>query len=139
MRMLTDDDLDALADRLAPRMAALLADIPQTSTASATVPAETLVDAKTVAAALQLDLKTVYRRREELGGRHVGRSVRFDLAKALAGPSAEDVSRSRSERPQPTSTPATPRRRRSRKAPSTARHCQLLPVGRAEDRETIER
>ncbi len=133
--MLSDTQLDALADRLAPRLAALLDEARCAATTPTSMPpAGTLVDAKVVAAALAIDRKTVYRRKHELGGVQVGSRWRFDLAKALAGAAAEVAHRSPSERSEPSSKPATPRRRRTRKGSATTGHCQLLPVGRVSDR-----
>jgi hypothetical protein len=69
---------DVLADRVAARVADLLAaDVPQ--------PAPALVDAVTVAKALDLTAQTVRRHAEALGGRRVGRGPwRFHLETALA-------------------------------------------------------
>jgi hypothetical protein len=133
---LTDADLDALADRVAARLARLLEIAPDEATAAVSEQpaADALVDAQTVAAALGVDRKTVYRRRAELGGVKVGGAVRFDLVKALAGSVAARGDRSSSERSEPAAAPAASRRGRPRKRAVSSTHCQLLPVGRVEDR-----
>src|ERR1700677_3151417 len=117
------DDIAQLAKLLAVELREV-ADAPQASTVE-------LVDAKTVAKALHLDRKTVYRRWSDLGGVKVAGSVRFDLAKALAGGADEHRDRSPSERSEVASKPAPPRRKRPQQRAATRPDCQLLPIGRA--------
>jgi len=117
---------DASVERVARRVVELL-DERKPATAE-------LVDARTVAAVTGLDLKTVYRRKAHLGAVKVGRALRFDLAKALAGASVQEGDRYASERSDAPSGPAKPRRKRQRKRAATPSHCQLLPVGRVGDR-----
>jgi hypothetical protein len=86
-----------------------------------------LVDARTVAQALDVNLKSIYRHADKLGGVRVGRRLRFDLNRALRSwPSNED-DRCHSEKSQP---PRSPVDKRSSSARQGTPDDTLLPVGR---------
>ena len=115
--------VNAIAERVADRLRAA-------DDASLSLRLPRLVDARTVAEAIGVDLKTVYRHADELGAVRVGRRLRFDLDRALRSWSNGESDRCPSERSQPLQTP-TPKRTSDtcQRSPDTA-HCQLLPVGR---------
>lgn len=89
-----------------------------------------LVDARTVARALGVSDKSVYRHAAELGAVRIGRRLRFDLARALASWPAGEDDRSHSDRSQPTRSSVKKPVSGTRHTPQKASHCQLLPVGR---------
>ena len=93
-----------------------------------------LVDARTAAQALSVDIKTVYRHKHELGGIKVGAAWRFDLDRARAALAEGVTDRESSERSEPSKSAATTTRKRRRRRTSKAPDCQLLPVGRVETR-----
>ncbi len=97
---LDHDDIDALADALAPRLAELLRED--------TPPPGAMIDAKTKAAQLAMSLDDIYRQAPTLGGIKIGARWRFP---------AEPPK-------QPQTTPATPRIRH-RKPHATV---PLLPI-----------
>jgi hypothetical protein len=118
--VLTDAQLDQLAEGIADRLR--IADI--------SLPSRELVDARTVAQTLDVDVKSVYRHSTELGAVRVGRRLRFDLDRALRSWPSGESDRCPSERSQPPETSApTPTPGARQRPPGTA-HCQLLPVGR---------
>jgi hypothetical protein len=88
------------------------------------------VDARTVAHALDLDLKSIYRHADQLGAVRVGRRLRFDLDRALRSWSSGEGDRCPSEGSQPLETPAPKPTPDSRQRLPGATHCRLLPVGR---------
>ncbi len=112
--------VDAIAERVAERL--------RPAEASPR-PAE-LVDARTVAQALGVSDKSVYRHAAELGAVRVGRRLRFDIARALASWPAGEGDRFPSERSQPPRSPAKKPTSSNRQGSSDAAHCRLLPVGR---------
>jgi hypothetical protein len=126
--------------RLAPDQLAELAELVAAELRGGEVvgaPQRQLVDARTAAGRLGVDLKTVYRRADELGAVRVGRALRFDLervGKVLATAPADGGDRPVSERPQPAEPRTATRRRRSRRPARKGTDCQLLPIGRVEDR-----
>lgn len=130
---LSDAQLERLADLVADRLRSAADPTP----APVPVPARRFVSVAELADMLGVDRKTIYRNAVELGGRRVTKSAkspwRFDVDQALAATITEG-DRSRSERPQVPSTPAKPRRKRAHKSPAKDRHCQLLPIGRVQDR-----
>jgi hypothetical protein len=118
---LAEHQLDAIADRVAARLAKLL---PGDENASAAGP---LVDAATVAAALGVSRETVYTHAGELGGVRIGNGsrgrLRFDLRRALtAWTSCSE--RKGSPTPKPPQTKASRRGRRRPKGSGV----DLLPI-----------
>lgn len=118
--VLTDTQLDQLAEGVADRLR--IADIP--------LPSRELVDAHTVAQALDVDVKSVYRHSAELGAVRIGRRLRFDLDRALRCWSNGESDRRPSERSQPAKVPAPKPSPGTGQRSSGTSHCQLLPVGR---------
>jgi hypothetical protein len=112
-----------LVDAIAERVAELLR--PESSR-----PSVKLVDAQTVARALGVSDKSVYRHAAELGAVRVGRRLRFDLERALASWPVGKDDRSYSEKSQPPQSPTRTRGSDSRQALPETAHCRLLPVGR---------
>ncbi len=93
-------------------------------------PERRLVDAQTVARALDVDVKSIYRHSAELGALRVGRRLRFDLDRALRNWPSDESDRCPSERSQPLQIPAPKQTSGTDQwSPGTA-HCHLLPVGR---------
>jgi hypothetical protein len=114
---------DAIAERLAERLSIADEDRPQPCSPQ-------LADARTVAQALGVDIKTVYRHAGGLGAIRVGRRLRFDLDRALRSWSSGEGDRCPSEKSQASKAPAPkPTLNTSQQSPNAA-HCQLLPVGR---------
>jgi DNA-binding IclR family transcriptional regulator len=107
-------DLDALAERVAERVAELLDQDPPG-----------LVDAATVARVLGVSRETVYDHADRLGARRLGSGarprLRFDLERALAA-WAQRPSR------QPELAAPPQRRRRRRSTETTAAGVPLLPI-----------
>jgi hypothetical protein len=101
------DDLDALAEKVAERLAVFIPDL----VAAAHV--ARMVDAKECARELRVSRDYVYDHRAELGGEKVAGIIRFDLERARAAFAAS---------PSPVSS-APPRRRRTGR-----RARELLPV-----------
>jgi len=118
--VLTDAQLDQLAEGIANRL----------RTAEISLPSRGLVDAHTVAQALDVDVKSVYRHSAELGAVRVGRRLRFDLDRALRSWSNGESDRCPSEKSQPRQFPVEQRPSRTRQRSPDDTHCQLLPVGR---------
>lgn len=112
--------VDAIADRVAERLR---------PAAASPRPAE-LVDARTVAQALGVSDKSVYRHAAALGAVRVGRRLRFDLVRALASWPAGEDDRFPSGGSQPPRSPAKKPTSSGRRESSDAAHCRLLPVGR---------
>lgn len=117
---LSDAQLDRIAERVAEHL----------RPSEVSGPPAGLVDAPTVAQALGVSVKSIYRHAAELGAVRVGRRLRFDLARALAiWPNGED-DRCPSERSQPPRSPAKTPTSGARQTPLPTAHCRLLPVGR---------
>jgi hypothetical protein len=119
--VLTDAQLDALADRIAERLRAI-DDAPCPSEA------RRLVDALTVAQAIGVSRDCVYAHAEQLGGHRVGNGprgrLRFDLGQALAAWTACSTGRASEPPGSPPSAGAPDVRRHSRKGSARS----LLPM-----------
>ena len=126
--MLTAGDIDALADALTIRLVPQVVELLRQPTESQR-PAE-LVDARTIAVALGVSVKSVYRHAEDLGAVRVGRRLRFDFDQARRSWLTEQDDRCPSERSQPLLTPAPKRTLDTGQRPTDTAHCRLLPVGR---------
>ncbi|MHC4769692.1 MAG: helix-turn-helix domain-containing protein [Planctomycetota bacterium] len=72
-----EDSLAALA-AVGSRLQTKLLVTCQMKGTPAVMPRKSLLRAKEAAAILGLSVKTVYERKHELGGRRIGRSIRFD-------------------------------------------------------------
>lgn len=83
-----------LVDAIAERVVELL----RTDDASRLPRSPRLVDARTVAQALDVNLKSIYRHADKLGGVRVGRRLRFDLDRVLRSWSSDEADRCPSER-----------------------------------------
>jgi hypothetical protein len=132
---LDPETIDAIAERAAQRTVELLTGPSHDGHARATPAAASiwkppLADAREVAHALDVDLKTVYRHADKLGAVRVGRRLRFDLDRALRSWSCGADDRCPSERSQALQTPAPQRTSDTGQRPIDTAHCRLLPVGR---------
>jgi hypothetical protein len=114
---------DAVAERVAERLRAA-------DDASPPLRSPRLVDARAVAAALNVDLKSIYRHSAKLGAVRVGRRLRFDLDRALRSWSPEEDDRCHSEKSQPRRSSVEKRSSSTPQSSPDDTHCQLLPVGR---------
>jgi hypothetical protein len=118
--------VDAIAERVAERLRA--ADDASRPPRSPRSPR--LVDARSLAEALDVDLKSIYRHADKLGAVRVGRRLRFDLDRALRSWSSDEDDRCPSEGSQPLETPAPKPTPGTRQQLPSATRCRLLPVGR---------
>jgi hypothetical protein len=89
-----------------------------------------LVDARAVAEALGVNLKSIYRHADKLGGVRVGRRLRFDLDGALRSWPSDGDDRCHSEKSQPRRSSVEKRSSSTRQGSPDDTHCRLLPVGR---------
>jgi hypothetical protein len=119
--VLTDAQLDALADRIAERLRAA-------DSASRPSVAPRLVDARAVAQAIGISRDAVYAHADQLGGHRVGDGprgrLRFDLDQALAA----WTSRSESGRSRQDKAPAQGRISRRVRSPRMGSGAELLPI-----------
>jgi hypothetical protein len=116
--------LVTISDRQLVQLADLIADRLRPAAAE---PAR-LVTAAELAALLDCDQKTVYRRADELGAIRVGRAVRFDPERALAA-AEKGGPREPSERSEAPETPAGTGRKRPTRKPEQRSGYPLLPIG----------
>jgi hypothetical protein len=124
------EQLEALADLIASR-------VQQVPGGGGPEKRKQLMTARQAAEILAVDVKTVYRHAEELGGRKVGGAWRFDLAAQAEDARAGSRARYASERPQRSRPPTITGRTRSPGRAGTPVRCQLLPVGRVSDRDAV--
>ncbi len=122
------DQLEVLADLIASR-------VQQAPRGGAPDERAQLLTARQAAELLGVDLKTVYRHAKELGGRKVGGTWRFDLNAGSLDTRVGSSARYAIERAEPSKRPAVRRRDRASQGTTGAAHRQLLPVGRASDRD----
>jgi hypothetical protein len=127
--------LEPLANLTAARLTARLEDKDSSVTGGGAAPTTTencprFVDARTVAATLGVDVKSVYRHSASLDAVRVGRRLRFDLDRALRSWSDGANDRCHSEKSQPRRSPVEKRSSTTRQDPPDNTHCRLLPIGR---------
>jgi DNA-binding transcriptional ArsR family regulator len=111
-------DLDALADALAAKLAPRVLELLRMSGDLAPQSAPRLVDARELAAKLNLSRDTIYEHARQLGGERIGSGprgrLRFDLDRALAAWTSRFESERSGQRESLAQTEISSRRRSSR-------------------------